>query len=79
MGYGLASALHLRYGRGPQSLRQGETQVLKQDRLLLVRTHHAANAQLPLRGIGQRQHDVSGVDARELLQDRSRRVSQARA
>ena len=51
--------------------------MLKQDRLLSIRSHHTANAQLPFLGIGKRQDDVGGVDARELLKDRARRMPEA--
>ena len=41
----------------------------------MIGTHHAAYAQFTLGVLRQRQHNVSGVYARELCEDGSRRVS----
>lgn len=64
--------------RCSESLRKFQAQAIEKDRLAGIGTSNASDAQLACRAIGGRQHDVGGRDARELGEDRARRVPETR-
>jgi len=60
-----------------KALGQGQAEAIEEGGLILIGTHHTAQAQLAARLIGQRQDHIGAEDVVQLVENRARTVAQA--